>query len=210
VPGREHKTAGLDWGVATVAAPGETDSADQYMVQPLPWGAVIAVIDGIGHGALARAASLRATEVVSREAARGVVAIVRACHEALLGTRGVVMSIASLDYRDDTVTWLGVGNVAGILVRADLDASHPREEMFVRGGVVGGHLPSLQASVVSIASGDALVMTTDGIRLDFGDELSTVLSPLRMAKKVLAEHNRGTDDAMALVAHYKGNHAGKS
>ena len=41
------------------------------------------------------------------------------CHRALARTRGVVMSVASVRARELTVTWLGVGNVEGVLARSD-------------------------------------------------------------------------------------------
>jgi negative regulator of sigma-B (phosphoserine phosphatase) len=183
---------------------GESDSGDQHVVQEVASGTVLAVVDGIGHGPEARDAARRATEVVAKHGARGAVALLRLCHEALIGTRGVVMSIASVDLREDTVTWLGVGNVTGVLVRADQRAVPPREEMFVRAGVVGMQLPLLQASVLSIAPGDVLVMATDGIRPDFRDALNSRVSPLRLAERVFTEHGRGTDDALVMAARYVG------
>lgn len=202
-----QRIEGLEWGVAAAPMRGEPASADLHVVEPVPSGVVLAVVDGIGHGGEARAASSLAAEVTKREAARGAVAIIRLCHTALIGTRGVVMSVASIDFRDHTVTWLGVGNVAGLLVRGDQRATPPRESMFVRSGVVGMQLPLLQASVVSIAAGDTLVMTTDGIRPEFGESIFGRISPPRMAERLLAEHGRGTDDALALVIRYLGRAA---
>ena len=202
MPGRARRAAGVEWGFAASTLRGETESGDMHVVQEVPWGCVLAVVDGIGHGPPAREASQRAVDVVARSASRGTVAVIKQCHAALIGTRGAVMSIAAVDQRDDTVTWLGVGNVAGLLVRADPRATPAREVMLARGGVVGVHLPLLQASVVSIAPGDVLVIATDGVRPEFQGLLSGRMPPAALANRVLSEHGRETDDALVLAARY--------
>jgi serine phosphatase RsbU (regulator of sigma subunit) len=194
----------VEWGVAAEALRGESQSGDAHVVCAVPNGTVLAVVDGIGHGREAADAARRAAAVIERSAARGAVAIVRLCHEALIGTRGVVMSVAMIDCQEDTVTWLGVGNVAGLLARGAWRSQPPQEEMFVRAGVVGMQLPLLQASVSAITPGDVLVMATDGVRLDFAGGVAPRLSPSRLADRLLAEHARSTDDALVLVARYLG------
>ena len=73
-----------------------------------------------------------------------IISLIRRCHEALRGTRGVVMSIASLNTHDRTMVWLGVGNVEGVLLR------HPK---VLRAAVVedfdAGGLPCACAFVVA-------------------------------------------------------------
>ena len=40
----------LEWGVAAQALPGEAISGDRHVMQAFPSGALVAVIDGLGHG----------------------------------------------------------------------------------------------------------------------------------------------------------------
>ena len=40
----------LEWGTAGRPISGETESGDQYVVHSWPGGALLAVIDGLGHG----------------------------------------------------------------------------------------------------------------------------------------------------------------
>ena len=65
------------------------------------------------------------------------------------------------------MTWLGVGNVQGVLMRADAQKGSVQEVLLLRGGVVGSQLPALQAAVLPIAKGDTLVFATDGVRGEF-------------------------------------------
>lgn len=183
---------------------GETRSGDLHLVREMPGGTLLAVIDGIGHGAPAAEAAELTVHALESFSAAGVIQAVRRCHESLIGTRGVVLSLALIDPRDDTLTWIGVGNVSGVLMRADSRAQPRIEELLARGGVVGLHLPQLQASVCSLGPGDVVALATDGVRPGFADVLTAKLSPANLASRMLAVHARGTDDALALVARYLG------
>src|SRR5688572_24273589 len=94
----------LDWGVATQALPGEAESGDLHLVVPHPNGVLVGVVDGIGHGPEAAAAAQVAIGVLRRFAHESLGALFRRCHQELVKTRGVVMSLASFHERDDTLT----------------------------------------------------------------------------------------------------------
>jgi negative regulator of sigma-B (phosphoserine phosphatase) len=116
----------------------------------------------------------------------------------------VVLTLASLNTRDNTVTWLSVGNVEGLLLRADANASHPTESVLQRSGLVGYQLPALHASVMPVTPGDLLIFATDGIRSDFAYDVNTNGVPKQLAEQILREHLKGNDDALVLVARYLG------
>src|SRR5947209_14365503 len=107
----------LDWACAGVALPGETESGDLHVVKDFEGGALVGVVDGLGHGPEAAAAARKAVAALEQRAEEPLIPLVRRCHEHLRGTRGVVMRIASLDTGNNSASWLGVGNVEGILVR---------------------------------------------------------------------------------------------
>ena len=102
------------------------------------------------------------------------------------------------------MTWLGVGNIEGRLLRADPQAQPLRESLILRGGVVGRHLPTAYASLVAVAPGDILIFATDGIRSDFSEGLTGSEVPQRTADRILAQYGKHTDDALVLVARYVG------
>src|SRR5262245_55640190 len=101
----------LDWAVAARTISGETVSGDGHVVKFFAHGALVAVVDGAGHGDKAAEATQTALEVLKENPCEPVIALVKRCHIRLNKTRGVVMTVASLNALDNTLTWLGVGNV---------------------------------------------------------------------------------------------------
>jgi hypothetical protein len=195
----------IDFGVAASVLPGQSESGDRHLVHHRPGGVLIAAIDGIGHGDEAGSAAQAAVDLLQNASPEdSVVALVRQCHEALRSTRGVVMSIASLDFAESLMTWVGVGNVQGILLRRN-PKSAAQEELLLRAGVLGAQLPSLHAAALPIFRGDTLIFATDGIRNGFADKLSPRESPQKSASRILDEFTRGNDDALVLVTRYLEN-----
>ena len=194
----------IEWGVATLTLPGQAESGDRYVVKPFRGGALVAAVDGLGHGDEAAAAAKTAAAILEMYSPEPVVTLLRRCHERLRMTRGVVLSLASFAARESTMTWLGVGNIEGRLLRADPQAQPLRESLILRGGVVGRHLPTAYASLVAVAPGDILIFATDGIRSDFSEGLTGSEVPQRTADRILAQYGKHTDDALVLVARYVG------
>ena len=177
------------------------------LVRPLPQGALVAVADGLGHGPEAVEAARRAIGLLEESVGEHPLRSVRRCHEGLAGTRGAVLSLAWIDGAADAMTWIGVGNVEGVLLRADREASPAQEQLLLRAGVVGRQLPTLLASIVPLSPGDTLVFATDGIRPDFAGDLRIAEPPEQAAHRILARHGTGTDDALVVVARYRGGSA---
>jgi phosphoserine phosphatase RsbX len=194
----------IEWAVASRALAGEARSGDGHVVETYPGGALVGAVDGLGHGDEAATAAEAATAILSRHRSEPVVSLMQRCHEGLRSTRGAVMSIASLDGSDHTMSWLGVGNVEASLVRATAEPGPRRESLILRGGVVGFQLPRLLPSTVSVRAGDVLVFTTDGIDIPSFDVVRISDPPQRIAQDILARFARDTDDALALVVRYRG------
>jgi negative regulator of sigma-B (phosphoserine phosphatase) len=194
----------LEWGVAGRELPGEEVSGDLHLVQPFAGGALAAVVDGLGHGAEAAAAAQKAVATLRDHAHESVLPLVRRCHAALRDTRGVVLTLASFNAADGTMTWVGVGNVEGVLIHAEEALGQGRDYVLLHGGVVGHQLPPLRAFVIPVARGDTLVLATDGIRPGFAEGLPPADPPQHLADRILARDFRGTDDALVVVARYQG------
>jgi hypothetical protein len=101
------------------------------------------------------------------------------------------------------MTWLGVGNVEGLLVRADPAAKPKSESLVLRPGVVGRKLPPLVGAVLAVEAGDTLVFTTDGVSQGFAKLIARGAPPKRTADLILARHGKRTDDALVVVARYR-------
>lgn len=194
----------VEYGVANFVLPGHAQSGDRHLICCAGDGILIAAVDGIGHGEEAAYAAEAAISILKANAEEPVISLVERCHEELRSTRGVVLSLASIDPEHGMMTWLGVGNVQGILMRAGALNGSVQEVLLLRGGVVGSQLPALQAAVLPIAKGNTLVFATDGIRSEFVESLSALESPQRAADKILKRHGKGNDDALALVVRLTG------
>jgi phosphoserine phosphatase RsbX len=194
----------LDWGVATLALAGQTESGDLHLVKPTADGALVAVVDGLGHGQEAAAAAQIAVHTLEQFAEEPPLSLIQRCHHALKGTRGVVMSIAAFDARRSTMTWLGVGNVDGVVHHSNWAERSARVALITRGGIVGSELPAVQAAMLPVGVADTLVFATDGIRAGFADDVSDREQPQRLANQILSRFGKGTDDALVLVARYLG------
>ena len=194
----------IECGVASCQAAGEADTGDRAMVYPSQEGMLIAVVDGLGHGKDAASAAEAALDTLRAHAHESIVSLVKLCHTRLHGTRGVVMSVASVNVKDGTLTWAGVGNVEGLLLRTRSSIDTPYDSLLLQRGVIGVHLPPLRASVISIMTGDTLLFLTDGIRMEFSHKLPMRGRPQSVADHIVAQHSKGRDDGLVLVARYTG------
>jgi serine phosphatase RsbU (regulator of sigma subunit) len=190
----------VDWAVAAHALPGQAESGDLHVVETFEDGALLGVVDGLGHGPEAAVAARRAVAVLEARAEGPLPARFESCHDALRRTRGVVMSLASIDAPAARMTWAGIGNIDGTLVRANPGERPGSESLMLFGGVLGHQLPKVRPSELDIEPGDLLVLATDGISSGFRSALDPSVPPQEIADRVLAAHAKGTDDALVLVA----------
>lgn len=194
----------VEYGVAKFILPGQGESGDHHVVCCNRNGILIAAIDGIGHGEIAANLSKTVAALLRSSADEPIISLVEQCHQKLRATRGVVLSIAFIDPKHGMMTWLGVGNVQGVLMRCDAEKDNAKESLLLRAGVVGSRLPALQATVLPIVRGDTLFFATDGVRSEFSESLSARENPQRAADRILEQYRNGNDDALVLVARLTG------
>lgn len=188
--------------MAEETLPGQKQSGDRCTVTNTPEGALLAVVDGIGHGEeAAHSAEMAVGAINGSSSSHSPILLLRRCQQRLQGTRGAVLSIAWFNLCDDTMTWLGVGNVAGVLLRRETYGVR-QESLLLRAGTVGAQLPSVSASVLPVSYGDTLIFATDGIRGGFADNLNINASTQEIARNIIESHWRKNDDALVLVARY--------
>lgn len=194
----------LEWGAAWRAFPGQAECGDRHVVRATDTAAIVAVLDGLGHGPAAAEAAAKAVAVIDDSLEQDPAALVRRCHEKLLRTRGAVLSLASFAGAGGGLTWLGVGNVDGVLVRGGPARASRREWLASRGGVVGYQLPSLRPAHLEVEPGDVLVLATDGIRRGFTDHLAVQHEPEEIAARLVRTCAREDDDALVLAVRHTG------
>jgi phosphoserine phosphatase RsbX len=192
----------IEWGVACQAYPGEPLSGDRHVVVQNGNVAKVAVIDGIGHGSEAAQAAEAAVDVIESYSEESVERLFSRCHERLSMTRGAAITLVCFDRAENSLTWLGAGNVMAVLVR-DQGASAPhRTDLMIRSGVVGSQLPALTPLRTELQYGDLLVMTTDGIGASFIDSVRSRENLQRQADRILDDYQVANDDALVLLARY--------
>jgi serine/threonine protein phosphatase PrpC len=195
----------LDWAVAARPIPGQSVSGDQCVVEVTETEALLAVIDGIGHGPEAAAAAEKAVDVLRENPAEPVEVLLVLCHTALARTRGAAITVASISATSGSMTWLGVGNVEAVLLRGvpgKVPGSSSHEWALLLGGIVGHQLPTLRPRIVDLQPGDTLLMATDGIARSFAEDASVMVGPARLADRILENLARPNDDALVLAARY--------
>jgi hypothetical protein len=96
--------------------------------------------------------------------------------------------------------WIGVGNVEGRLLRAATDERQDAESLLLRAGVVGYRLPPMRVTTAPIATGDLLVLASDGLDPAFDQTVDHQADVQKIADELLARHGRPIDDATVLVA----------
>lgn len=193
----------IEYAVAEAALPGEQESGDLHLVAPHPRGVLVAAIDGLGHGGEAADAARAARAALARDPSGDLPDLFVRTHGTLARSRGVVMSLASFQ-RGGKLTWLGVGNVEGTLVRAEDGRVRRADSIMLLGGVVGYQLPKLRPSTTAVQPGDVLILATDGIGSGYIETLDPAAGLSALADRILAGFGKGGDDALVLVARYVG------
>ena len=190
----------LERGVAGQIHEGEGRSGDVAVFAPCRRGALLAVIDGLGHGRFAADAAEAAAAVLRAQVDDPPHDLLEACHRALRHTRGAVMTRVWFDVGARTLEWTGIGNVEARLVRAGARPHSP----VVLGGVLGMNLPKARLTTTAFEPGATVVLATDGVAADFSESIDPAAPAQRIADHVLERHGKGVDDAIVAVVRFLG------
>lgn len=195
----------VEWGVAAKSRRGEATSGDLAVVTLLAEGALVAGIDGLGHGSEAARAASKAAEVVRKSSSHDLVLLVQRCHAALRGTRGAAISLAFVSPSTSEMTWLGVGTVEGRVLSGDPSTIRPKGSLALARGVPGHELPPMRTAKLVVRPGDVITLASDGIESAFADSLDISGSAQAISERILADHCKSPDDdALAVAVRYLG------
>jgi serine/threonine protein phosphatase PrpC len=192
----------IEWGFAARPLPGERRSGDHHVVRAFDGGTLLGVIDGLGHGDGAADVAATAGDILERHASDPLERLVTRCHEALHSSRGVVLAVARIP-NVGPMHWLAVGDAEGILVATDGGDKGIRHLPQHR-GIVGRNLPPLRVETFELSANDVVLMATDGISVDGLRRRLMRSTPQWLATDILATSARPNDDALVLVARYRG------
>ena len=157
----------------------------------------IVVVDGLGHGPEAATAARTAIQTLAARPELPPAEALRVCHQALAGTRGAAITVATIDPAACRLTIAGVGNVEGRLWQEE------REQRFMLyRGIVGSATPTVRGFDFDLRPPWLVVLHTDGISARFSlPSLTTLplLEPQSLADRILAERARAADDATVVI-----------
>lgn len=195
----------IEIGAAKRTLPGEAECGDRYVVKHDATRALLGVIDGVGHGPEAARAAKQAAAVLEASSDESVGVLLRRCHEVLQGTRGAAITLIAFDDANQSIEWVGAGNVTAVLLRSTPFGTLRCRELFVRSGVAGARLPSVVSSAAQMLRGDFVVVATDGMNRHFIDGIRRSEPPQRMAERLLTQYQTQRDDALIVVARVAGS-----
>src|SRR2546427_5448805 len=100
----------VEWGVASRTLAGEVQSGDKHVVKIFPHGALLAALDGLGHGEEAAAAANMAVRFLQTSEKESVISLLKRCHQRVRTPPGGGVSLAALHAVDETMNLIGVGD----------------------------------------------------------------------------------------------------
>lgn len=197
--------AKLDHAMEVSPIAGEEVAADTCVVRQFGKRWLLAVIDGLGHGNDAVHASKVAGRAIEGFKEPHLATILADCHAAMKNTRGAVIGLALIDYRQERLTWLGVGNVAGKVVWRGDEGRLRQSTLLSSPGVVGFNLPKPHQQVYTLKPGALIIVYTDGLSDRWVFPESTWLFEMEtkhLVARLMKSYHKGTDDSLVLVARY--------
>jgi anti-sigma regulatory factor (Ser/Thr protein kinase) len=196
-PGASRETS-LETGSIGAAYPGEEVSGDGWAVSIRDQAGRLILADGLGHSLLAAEASSAAVETALASPALSPEAVLQACHLKLRSTRGAAVSLADADFAAETLSFVGVGNVAGSIVTE----AGQRKQMICTNGTVGHEMGRLHPGVFPLPAESVVVMHSDGLSTNWGLEKYPGLfsrHPTVIAGVLFRDFRRDRDDATVVV-----------
>ncbi len=161
-------------------------------------GALVAVVDGLGHGPEAAEAARAAVETLNVQATAAgpcnLSQLLAAMHETLRGTRGAVAGVALVEACTGSLHYAGIGNT-----EVRLFGPAP-SRLFSRPGLLGGgRAPRPTVQSARLPPGAVLMLHTDGVGPLEGAQVPLRLSCQALAQHVLERWAHAEDDAAVVV-----------
>ena len=190
--------------------PGETICGDAWMCHDDGHSLIVSVADGLGHGIEARKASASAIEpslalipsaMPGEPAHRPPHDMVMQAHGALRGTRGAALATALIDPAGGTLSYAGIGNIAGLVATPG-----GQKHLMSLPGIVGHNVRKVQPQQLPWADDAVLIMHSDGLATHWSlrDDPELFDQPAGIIAALLyRDHQRGRDDASVVVVKAK-------
>jgi anti-sigma regulatory factor (Ser/Thr protein kinase)/serine/threonine protein phosphatase PrpC len=186
----------LDFGAATRPYPGKMVNGDAFVIEQWDGSALVAVIDGLGHGQFAHQAAQAARQYVETHPDQPLKTIFRGVGRTCRATQGVVMALARFDWNPGRLTFASVGNV-----EARIFGSPQRENFIVRRGVIGLNAPDPVVTEHRWELSHVMVLHSDGLQTHWRWEDFAPLwdAPASVVAQQLLQRLARDDDDVTVV-----------
>ncbi len=196
--GQSRQAAFPRWGAVSLPKFGEEACGDAWAVRTTADGLFALVVDGLGHGPLAASAAHTALKAYGSGQPAPSTELMQRLHLALRSTRGAAAS--AIELRDDRqdVTFIGVGNVAGVAI-----SDEGVRRMVCYNGTLGHTLKQARPFVYPSPGEALVVLASDGLATSWGLDAYPGLRarhPSLIAGILYRDFCRRNDDVTVLVA----------
>jgi len=191
--------APLHIGAVNVPKPGQEVCGDSWGVEQTEQECTILLADGLGHGLEAKIASLEAVRMLHEAAHLSPGALVERSHQALRSSRGAAVAVARIDRQRGTLTFSGVGNIAGHIYSGARASQH----LVSVNGTAGFQSQRIREFSYPWPGSGILVLYSDGLATNTSVEGHPGLAlrdPTLIAGVLYRDFSRRNDDATAVVA----------
>jgi hypothetical protein len=180
-------------------------NGDAFVFERFKGGALVAVIDGLGHGERAQRSTEVAVRCLQSHPGEPLATLFCSVAKACRATDGVVMAAARFEFSNAiTFSFASVGNVEArlFLPRNSEHSPAKSERLIVRRGILGGKAPEPHVTAHVWSPGNVLVLHSDGVsgRWSLEDFPGWRHEPAGlMAQEMLVRLANDDDDATLVV-----------
>ena len=178
---------------------GERVSGDAVVIRPLEGGLFAAIIDVLGHGPEAHKLTQVIGTFLDRHATADVFGLMTRLHQRLQGTRGAAVGMCAVDSVAGSINYVGIGNTS---LRRFGDSE---TRLVSYDGVLGQNMRTPLQQSLKLASGDLLVLYTDGVsdRFTTSDYPGLVRqAPDDVVRNILDRFGKDHDDSGCIAIRY--------
>jgi serine/threonine protein phosphatase PrpC len=142
-----------------------TVNGDAFVIKRWSASALVAVIDGLGHGQYAHRAAQAARQYVEMHFDQPLDAIFRGVGRTCRATRGVVMALVRFDFAGDDIrfSFASVGNI-----ETRVFGGANGQQFIVPRGIVSGNAPHPRVTDHRWDPGTVMVLHSDGVTARWG------------------------------------------
>ncbi len=181
---------------------------DGWSLKQEPDATLLLALDGLGHGKPASVASEAAIRQFQKSSQDSLPDLLKELHAAIIHTRGAVGAVARICSKTRELRFCGIGNIsAKVMGFGDGGGLQVMRNLMSYNGTIGHIIPAnFQEQKADWLPGNILVMHSDGLKtpVDLNQYPKLHLhDPTLIAAALFRDFNRGTDDALVLIAKAK-------